>query len=367
MIVLEKLFQVINRIERLNMVSMHQMRRSVNNLTKPLGSLGRLEEIAVRLAGITGSVQPSVDKKAIVVMCGDHGVVQEGVSAYPQEVTGLMMANFIRRSAAVNVLAQQAGAEVQVIDVGTLLTDLPEGVVRRKVRPGTANMAQGPAMTKQEAVAAIHVGMDTAYELADKGIEVIGLGEMGIGNTTPSSAMTAVFTNHPVEQITGRGTGIDDEALAAKTKVIERAIEVNQPDPGDAVDVLAKVGGLEIAGLAGVIMGAAARRVPVVIDGVITGAAALAACRIEPRCRDYLFASHLSVEPAHRIVLDELGLKPLLHLDMRLGEGTGAALALPVIESAVQLVSRMATFEDLGIPSPAPEEDEFSLAVDGLK
>ncbi|WP_025334253.1 nicotinate-nucleotide--dimethylbenzimidazole phosphoribosyltransferase [Paenibacillus sabinae] len=363
MIFLGKLLQVLNEIERLNIVSMHQMRKRVNNLTKPLGSLGRLEEIAIRLAGITGSVQPSVGNKAIIVMCGDHGVVQEGVSAYPQEVTGLMMANFIRQSAAVNVLAHQAGAEVHVVDIGTVLTDLPEGVIQRKVRPGTANMAKGPAMTKEEAVAAIHVGIDMASELADKGIEVIGLGEMGIGNTTPSSAMTAVFTNHPVERITGRGTGINDEALAAKAKVIERAIEVNRPNPGDAVDVLAKVGGLEIAGLAGVILGAAARKVPVVIDGVITGAAALAAFRIEPRCRDYLFASHLSVEPAHRIVLDELGLKPLLHLDMRLGEGTGAALALPVIESALQLVSKMATFEDLGIPSPAPEEDEFGLAV----
>lgn len=362
---MEKLLQVINRIERLDVVSMHQMRRRVDNLTKPLGSLGCLEEIAIRLAGITGSVDPSVSQKAVVVMCGDHGVTQEGVSAFPQELTGLMMANFIRRKAAVNVLAKQAGAEVHVVDVGTLLTELPADVIQRKVRPGTANMANEPAMTKDDAVAAIHAGIDTAFELAGKGVELIGLGEMGIGNTTPSSAMMAVFTNRPVENITGRGSGITDEALAAKVKVIERAIQVNRPDPTDAIDVLSKVGGLEIAGLTGVILGAASRRIPVVLDGVITAAAALAACRIEPRCRDYIFASHVSVEPAHRAALEELGLEPMLYLNMRLGEGTGAALAFPIMESAVQLVSEMATFDELGIPSPASEVDEYSLNCKG--
>lgn len=362
--VLEQLWNIINRIERPNVVAMHKMRRRVNNLTKPLGSLGKLEEIAVRLAGITGREQPSVERKAVVVMCGDHGVVEEGVSAFPQELTSLMISNFINGKAAVNVLARQAGAEVHVVDVGTLLADPPEGVIRRKVRAGTANMAQGPAMSKEEAVAALHAGIETARELINQGSGIIALGEMGIGNTTPSSAIVAVLTGQPVEMITGLGSGITAEALNSKIKVIEQAIRVNRPDPGDAVDVLSKVGGLEIAGLAGVILGAAANRIPVVVDGVITGAAALAACRIEPRCREYLFASHVSVEPAHRIVLDELGLKPLLVMDMRLGEGTGAVLALPVIESAIRLVSEMATFEDLGVPSPAPEEDEYALNVE---
>jgi nicotinate-nucleotide--dimethylbenzimidazole phosphoribosyltransferase len=342
------------------------MKKRLNNLTKPLGSLGVLEEVAEKLAGITGLEAPKVDKKAIVVMCGDHGVVDEGVSVYPQAVTGLMIDNFVRGRAAINVLARQAGAEVRVVDIGSLLEKTPDGVVANKVRKGTANMAKGPAMTKQEAVAALHVGINIAFTLAEDGIELIGLGEMGIGNTTPSSAMTAVFTGKSVRDLTGRGTGINDEVLAAKIEVVERSIQVNQPNPGDALDVLSKVGGLEIAGLAGVILGAAARRIPVVIDGVIAGAAALAASRIEPRSRDYMLASHLSVEPAHRLILQDLGLKPMLHLEMRLGEGTGAALAFPLIESVTRIVREMATFEDLGIPSPAPEVDEFSLPAAGL-
>jgi nicotinate-nucleotide--dimethylbenzimidazole phosphoribosyltransferase len=359
---LEKLLQTINRIERLDLISMRQVRQRVNNLTKPIGSLGLLEEIVVQLAGVTATVHPKVDRKAVVVMCGDHGVVKEGVSAYPSAVTGLMIDNFARRRAAINVLARHAGAEVHVVDMGSATERSPSEVIDRKVRRGTANMATGPAMTKEEALAAIEAGIETVWLLADEGVQLIGLGEMGIGNTTPSVAMTSVFTGISAGELTGRGTGIDDASFANKVNVIERSIRVNKPDSADPLDVLSKVGGLEIAGLAGVILGAAARRIPVVVDGVITGAAALAAARIEPRAREYMLASHLSVEPAHRVILDRLGLKPVLHLQMRLGEGTGAALAFPMIEGAVRLLEEMATFEDLGIPSPAPETEAYSLA-----
>jgi nicotinate-nucleotide--dimethylbenzimidazole phosphoribosyltransferase len=363
---LRKLLEVINRIERTDLISMRKMRDRLNNLTKPLGSLGELEEIAVRLAGIQGTVSPKVNKKAIVVMCGDHGVVEEGISAYPQAVTGLMMDNFVRGGAAINVLAKQAGSEVHVVDIGSLLEETPVGIVSRKVRYGTANMAQGPAMSREEAVRAIHVGIETTLELADQGTQLIGLGEMGIGNTTPSSAMTAVFLGKSVQELTGLGTGIDNPTLDAKISTIERAIQLNKPDRQDPIDVLSKIGGLEIAGLTGVLLGAAARKIPVVIDGVIAGTAALTAYRIEPRSREYMLASHLSVEPAHRYILQELGLQPLLHLRMRLGEGTGAALAFPLMEAATRIVEEMATFDDLGIPSPAPKGEEFSLPLNGF-
>lgn len=358
---MKKLLEALNRIERLDMVSMRDMQMRLNNLTKPLGSLGELEDIAVRFAGIQRLPNPKISRKAVVVMCGDHGVTEEGVSAYPAAVTGLMMGNFVRGGAAINVLSRQTGAIVRVIDAGSYLTDVPEGIIARKIRRGTDNIAKGPAMTKQEAVEAVCMGIDTAGSLVDEGVDLIGLGEMGIGNTTPSSAMTAVFTGRPACELTGKGTGIHDAGLIAKIEVIERAIHVNQPNRDDALDVIAKVGGLEIAGLIGVILGASAHKTAVVIDGVITGAAALAACRIEPRCRDYLFASHLSVEPAHRFILEELALKPMLHLDMRLGEGTGAALAFPVMESALRLTEEMATFADLGLPSPAPTLEAYSL------
>lgn len=360
---MKKLMDTLSAIPRLDIPAMKLMKDHMNNLTKPLGSLGVLEEIAVKLAGITGNQSLKVEKKAVIVMCGDHGVTEEGVSAYPQAVTGLMMDNFARGGAAINVLTRQMGAEVHVVDIGSKLEQAPEGILQKKVRLGTANMAQGPAMTKQEAIAALTVGIEVAHQLADEGLQLIGLGEMGIGNTTPTTAITAVLTGIAVHELTGRGTGIQDQALKAKIEIIERAIRVNEPNPLDPLDVLSKVGGLEIAGLAGVIFGAASRRIPVVVDGVISGAAALIACHIEPRCCDYLLASHVSVEPAHQRILQHLALKPILHLEMRLGEGTGAALAFPMIEAAARLAREMATFADLGIPSPAPVEEDYSLVA----
>ncbi|HEU4965692.1 MAG TPA: nicotinate-nucleotide--dimethylbenzimidazole phosphoribosyltransferase [Bacilli bacterium] len=328
---------------------MKAARERWDRLTKPLGALGQVEEIGIRLAGIQGTVFPSTLRKAVVVMCGDHGVVAEGVSAFPQAVTGLMMHNFTRGGAAINVLARQMGAQVHVVDVGSCVEEELQGVHLRKVRRGTANMAQGPAMTREEAMQAIEVGREKAAQLQADGVQVVALGEMGIGNTTPSAAVTAVLTGRSLEQLVGRGTGIKEEAVRHKLAVIAQAIAVNHPQAADPLDVLTKVGGLEIAGLVGVVLGAAQRRLAVVVDGVIAGAAALVAQRMVPGAGAYLFASHLSQEPAHAVILQELGLQPLLHLDMRLGEGTGAVLTFPLLDAATRLVREMATFADLGL------------------
>ncbi|WP_236587596.1 nicotinate-nucleotide--dimethylbenzimidazole phosphoribosyltransferase [Tumebacillus amylolyticus] len=337
------------QVRGLDVEVMEEARGRWDQLTKPLGSLGKLEEIGIRLAGIQGTVLPSVERRAVVVMCGDHGVTAEGVSAYPSAVTGLMMQNFSNGRAAVNVLARQMGADVHVVDIGSACEDDIPNIVREKVKPGTDNMAVGPAMTREEAVRALEVGMGFARKLSSEGVQVIALGEMGIGNTTPSSAIASVLTSHPLAELVGRGTGIEESVLPHKGHVIQRALEVNQPNPDDAVDVLAKVGGLEIAGLAGVVLGAASEGVAVLVDGVIAAAAALVAYRVEPKVGPYLFASHLSQEPAHRILLEAMELSPMLHLEMRLGEGTGAVLAMPLLQSATRLVQEMATFADLGL------------------
>ncbi len=319
-------------------------------LTKPLGSLGRLEALSVQLAAVSGQARPSVARKAIIVMAGDHGVAAEGVSAYPAEVTPQMVLNFVHGGAAINVLGRQANARVVVVDVG-VAADLPSlpGLVLRKVAHGTQNMARGPAMSRQQAEAALSVGVEVVQAEIAKGLDLVATGDMGIGNTTPSAAIVAVITGRPVAQVTGRGTGVDDAALTRKVATIERALAVNQPDPKDALDVLSKVGGLEIAGLAGVILGAAAQRVPVVIDGFISGAAALIAAGLRPEVKPYLIAAHQSVEIGHRAALNWLGLRPVFELDLRLGEGTGAALAFHVIEASARLLNEMATFADAGV------------------
>lgn len=319
-------------------------------LTKPQGSLGRLEELSVQLAAITGLPRPSVARKAVIVMAGDHGVAAEGVSAYPAEVTPQMVLNFVHGGAAINVLARQANTRVVVVDVG-VAADLPSvpGLELRKVAHGTQNMAKGPAMTRAQAEAALAVGLAVVQAEIAKGLDLVATGDMGIGNTTPSAAIVAVMTGRPVAQVTGRGTGVDEAGLARKVATIERALAVNQPDPKDALDVLMKVGGLEIAGLAGVILGAAAQRVPVVIDGFISGAAALIAAGLKPEVKPYLIAAHQSVEIGHRAALEWLGLRPVFDLDLRLGEGTGAALAFHVIEASVRLLNEMATFADAGV------------------
>ena len=344
-----RLQDVVARVGPLDQTAQVEARRRQDQLTKPPGSLGLLERLATQVAGITGDPRPRLTRKVVVVVAGDHGVTTEGVSAYPSEVTGQMVRNFTRGGAAINVLARHAGARVVVVDVGVaeaLPADLP--IVHRKVTPGTANMALGPLMTRAEALQAIAVGLDVVDAESARGMDVIGLGEMGIGNTTAASAIVTTLTTSSVADVTGRGTGIDDATWQHKVEIIERALRVNRPDRRDALDVLTKVGGLEIAALVGVILGSAARRVPVIVDGFITTAAALVAAALCPAARSYLIAAHRSVERGHGAALEHLELEPLLMLDMRLGEGTGAALALPIVDVALALLDEMATFDTPG-------------------
>ena len=319
-------------------------------LTKPPGSLGRLERLSIQLAGITGQSLPSVALKAVIIAAADHGVAADGVSAYPPAVTAQMALNFARGGAAINVLARQAGARVVVVDVG-IAADLhaAPGLIHRKLAPGTQNMAHGPAMSRAQASAAIEVGLDVFQAERAAGLDLVATGDMGIGNTTSSAAIVAVLTGLPVAEVTGRGTGVDDAGLARKLAAIEQALARNQPDPADALGVLAGVGGFELAALAGVILGAAAARVPVVIDGFISGAAALIAAGLAPQARPYMIAAHQSVEIGHRAALAQLGLQPLFDLELRLGEGTGAVLAFHLIDAAARLLAEMATFDEAGV------------------
>jgi len=323
--------------------------RHLDSLTKPPGSLGRLEEIAARLFVLRGGA-PRVEQPVIFTFAADHGVVAEGVSAYPQVVTAQMVENFLRGGAAVNALARQAGARVIVADFGvaTPVASSPD-LVACPLGPGTANMAVGPAMSRAQAVAAIEAGAHLADAAVAAGADLLATGEMGIGNTTAASAITAAITGLAPARVTGRGTGVDDATFGRKVDVVRRALEVNAPDPRDGLDVLAKVGGFEIAGLVGVILAGAARRVPVALDGFIAGAAALVAVTLAPEARHALFASHRSVEPGHAAILARLGLAPYLDLGMRLGEGTGAALFVHLARAAARLWNEMATFKSAGV------------------
>ncbi|MBP1974362.1 nicotinate-nucleotide--dimethylbenzimidazole phosphoribosyltransferase [Cohnella thailandensis] len=344
-----KIEQTIRRILPLDEEAMREAARRLDRLTKPPGSLGRLEELAVQLAGITGDADLKPMAKAIVVMAADHGVCEEGVSAFPQEVTRQMVHNFLAGGAAINVLARQTGAEVVCVDIGVKGELEDDRLISRKVRQGTANMAREAAMSREEAERAIEIGIELAEILAGKGIRLFATGEMGIGNTTPSAAVLSVLSDVDAEDAVGRGTGIDDAGMKRKQATIRKAIALNVPDASDAIDVLAKVGGLELAGLAGLVLGAAANRRPVVIDGFISTVAALAACRIAPAAKEYLIPSHLSEEKGHRVALKELGLEPMLSLKMRLGEGSGAVLAFPLIDAAGNVLREMATFDSAGV------------------
>jgi nicotinate-nucleotide--dimethylbenzimidazole phosphoribosyltransferase len=318
--------------------------------TKPRGSLGRLEELACRLTAIYRTPDPPLPAGAIVVMAADHGVAEEGVSAYPQEVTAQMLRNFAEGGAAINVLARMQKTPVMVVDMGTrvALDGLPQ-IRRHRLGPGTANMTRGPAMSRAVALNALEIGVALATELHEQGVRLLAVGEMGIANSTAASAIAAVLLGLPAEQTTGRGTGLDDDRLQRKIRTVERARAVNRPERADPIDVLAKVGGFEIAALAGLMLGAAAWRMPVVLDGFITGAAALAAVALCPTVRDYLIAAHRSTEPGHRHILRHLELRPLFELDMRLGEGTGAALALTFVDASLRLLREMATFQTAGV------------------
>ena len=324
----------------------------LEQLSMPHWALGRLMDLAEDLAGITGSAQPPVAWKTIVTMAADHGVAARGVSRYPQEVTVQMVRNFVRGGAGINALARLAGAEVIVVDLGVAgdLSDLADAgrILSRRIAAGTRDMTAGPAMSREQARAALEAGIAVARELGPT-TDVFGTGEMGIGNTAPSSAIVALYSGRPVADVTGRGTGIDDAGLRRKIDLIEQALAVNAPDPADPLGVLAAVGGFEIGGIAGLILGAAAQRKPVLVDGFISTAGAILAARIAPRSLDAMIASHRSLEPGHRIALDCLGKRPLLDLDLRLGEGTGAALAMHLVEAAVRVLTDVATFEEANV------------------
>lgn len=329
-----------------------QAKERLDQLAIPPWALGDLMDLAIDLAGICRSVTPNVSKKAIVTMAGDHGVVEEGVSKFPQEVTPQMVYNFVNGGAGINALAKQAGADVVVVDMGVAadLSDLAtQGkIIDKKIGLGTNNIAKGPAMSIASATRAVDAGIAIAKDLGTT-VDVFGTGDMGIGNTTPSTAIAAVITGKPIEELTGRGTGLDDAQLAHKQQVVRDILKRNQPDPKNGLEVLAQVGGFEIGGIAGLILGAASLKKPVVVDGFISSAGALIAIAIEPFARDYIICAHRSMEPGHRAMQEKLGCKPLLDLNLRLGEGTGAALAMNIVEAAVAVLTEVATFEEAAV------------------
>jgi len=348
---MRKLWEMVRIVEPLDEKAMQEARLRQEVLTKPQGSLGVLESLSIQVAGIKGTASPRIEKKVIVVMVGDHGVVAEGVSLYPQVVTSQMVHNFLRGGAAINVLARHVGARVVVVDMGVAveLEECP-GLMRKKIAPGTKNIVRGPAMSREQAFRSLDVGIEVVEEeLAKGGIDILATGDMGIGNTTPSTAILSAFTGAPVTAVTGRGTGLNDQQLQNKVRVIEEALSVNVPNGKDPIDVLAKVGGFEMGGIAGMIIGAAANRVPVVIDGLISGAGALLAVKLQPRVKGYLITSHISAEIGHGVMLEEMGLVPLLDLGLRLGEGSGAALAISLVEAAVKILNEMATFNEAAV------------------
>jgi nicotinate-nucleotide--dimethylbenzimidazole phosphoribosyltransferase len=332
-------------IQRPDRSILRSLQQRLDSLTKPPGSLGRLEELARNVGLMRGSTDLTLKKRAIFTFAADHGVSRAGVSAYPREVTGQMVLNFIAGGAAINVLCRHYGIENIVVDVGVDY-DFPElsGLISRKVGRGTKNFHEEPAMEEKQAIESLEVGMDLA-----KGYDIVGTGDMGIGNTTSSAAILAVLAELPAEDVVGRGTGIDDDRLRHKTKVIEETLARRKPNSNDALDVLIKIGGFEIGAIAGLILGASSRRIPVVVDGFISGAAAMIATRLEPACRDYLFFSHVSRERGHRRMLEYLDARPIVDLDMCLGEGTGAAIAMDVITAAVRIYNEMATFESASV------------------
>jgi len=340
--------RTLDRIRPVDQAVVAETQARLNRQAKPKGSLGRLEEFARQYVAVTG--REELRKKVIFTFAGDHGVALEGVSAFPREVTPQMVYNFISGGAAINALARHAGAEVIVVDMGVDHDfERLAGLLDRKIGRGTANFAKGPAMSHAEAIRCLETGIALARSCPSAAIDLVGTGDMGIANSTPSAAIAAVFTGLPPSKVTHRGTGIDDTTLARKVQIIEQGLDVNRPDPGDPVDVLAKVGGFEIGGIAGLIIGCAAEGIPVVIDGFISTAGALIASELHPRIREYLFAAHRSVEVGHGAMLERLRLQPMLDLQMRLGEGTGAALAMTLVEASLRMLREVKTFDEVGV------------------
>ena len=342
------LARTLASIRPVDLDRMAAVQARMDRQTKPRGSLGRLEEFARRFVAITG--REDIRRKEIYTFAGDHGVAAEGVSAFPPEVTPQMVYNFLAGGAGVNALARHAGAEVRVVDMGVDhdFGELP-GLIHCKIARGTANLRRGPAMTRDQAIEALEAGIALANAAADAGVDLLGTGDMGIANTTPSAAIAAVFSGLPPTQVTHRGTGIDDQSLLRKIAVIEEGIAINAPNPQNPLDVLAKVGGFEIGGIAGLVLGGAARSIPVVVDGFISTAGALIACEMHPQVREYIFAAHRSVEVGHAVMLERMAQQPILDLQMRLGEGTGAALAMSLIEAALRGLREIQTFDQAGV------------------
>ena len=357
-----KLEETIRSIGPLNQEAMKQSEARWNSIAKPLYAFGEFEPMTIRMAGITGNPEICVDKKALVIMCGDHGVLEEGVSQSNQEITAVMTEGFTRMECSASVMAEMAGVDMFPVDIGVARDVAPE-VINRKIAYGTKNMAKEPAMTREQAIRSIEVGIEMVEMLKEQGYEILCVGEMGVGNTTPSSAMASVFLDVPVARVTGRGSGLKAEGLVHKTRVLERIMASYTFDKEDPLDVLSKVGGFEIGGMAGLYLGAAAYRIPVVADGVISCVAALLACRLAPSVRDYLFASHLSKEPAGKMLLDALGLKPCLTCEMHLGEGTGAVALMPVLDLALGVYHRMSTFTDVDIMVYEPYDEDDTAAA----
>ena len=325
-------------------------RKRLDSLAKVPGSLGRLEELAVRLAGITGRERPTFPRKSVVLFAADHDIARRGVSATGQEVTTIQVRNFLRGGGTINAFCRNAGADLTVVDVGVNYdVENIEGLVRRKIIHAANDFSEGPAMTREQALACVQTGIDMAREEAARGTTLLAAGEMGIGNTSPSSAVVAVMTGTPVEEVTGLGSGISSERVRLKARLIRQGIEHNRPDPADAVDVLARVGGPELGAMAGLMLGGASLRIPVVVDGFIAGAAAALAIGIHPGVRDMLVGSHLSPEPGHRIVMRHIGVPVHFDFGLRLGEGTGAALFFPIIDASVRILTEMSTLEELEI------------------
>lgn len=326
-------------------------KRRWDSIAKPLNSLGKLESYLIKIAGMTGTSAISLEKKALVVMCADNGVVEEGVTQTGQEVTAIVSENFLKEQATASIMCRETGTDIFPVDIG-IATDT--NIINKKIAYGTRNMTKGPAMTREEAEKAIMTGIEMVGELKEKGYKIIATGEMGIGNTTTSSAVVSVLTGLPVENVTGRGAGLSTEGLGRKINAISRAIKINRPDPEDGIDVLSKVGGFDLAGLAGVFLGGAVHKVPVVIDGFISAAAALAAVRICPEAREYMLASHVSKEPAAAMLLERLELEAALYCDMCLGEGTGAVALMPLLNLACAVYNGMSTFQDINVEEYKP-------------
>ena len=358
---MRKIENTIREISEINSDFINKAQCRLDNLTKPQGSLGRLEELAKLIVGITEKEDPTLAKKVIFTLASDHGVADEGVSAFPKEVTAQMVYNFLNGGAGINVLANHVGARVVVVDMGVAADLEPKAnLIIKKVNYGTKNMAKEPAMTREEAIRSIEAGIELFEDEFEKGVDIVGTGDMGIANTTASSALTAVFTGKSVEEITGRGTGVDDDTFKNKIEVIKRALELNKPNPKDPIDALSKVGGFEIGGLAGIILRAASKRVPIVIDGFISGAAALLAYQLEPKVKNYMIAAHCSLEQGHRVVLNHIGLKPILDLNLRLGEGTGAALGINIVEASIKIITEMATFKSAAVSQESQKQEAKS-------